>query len=192
MEFLNEQMKSAEVLAIEIRQHVAEDLKVFVPRLIGQTAQAERTKSVGTSTSRIRDEKVFLETLDSNRGSDEATVAAKLLEWAKSNGFSINWGSASFTLEVKHAGQRHQVVGVYTDGSLEIKFAHMQWKAPFDEEMKRLTLRDQLNEVTGIHIQTDQVTNKRPWYYLSVLQDEADLERFMTALDWFVGEVKAM
>jgi hypothetical protein len=169
VEFLNEQMNPAEVLAVEIRQHVAEDFEAFVPRLIGQTAQAQRTKSVGAGASRTLDEKSFFEALESNRSSDEAATAAKILEWAKSNGFSISWGSASFTLVLDHAGQRHQVVGVYTDGSLEIKFAYIQWEAPFDEEAKRLALRDRLNEVTGMHIQVAEVTNKRPSYYLSVL-----------------------
>ena len=161
VEFLNEQMNPAEVLALEIRQHVTEDFKAF------------------------------FEALESNRSSGEVATAAKILERAKSNGFSISWGSASFTLVLDHAGQRHQVVGVYTDGSLEIKFAYIQWKASLDKEAKRLALRDRLNEVTGMHIQTAEVTDKRPSYYLSVLQGNADRERFLAALDWFVGEVRA-
>jgi hypothetical protein len=189
VEFLNQQMNLAEVFAVEIKQHVAEHFKAFVPRLIGQTAQAQRTKSVGAS--RPLDEEYFFEALESNRSSNEAATAAKILEWAKINEFSINWGSASLTLGLNHAGQRHQVVGVYTDGSLEIKFAYIQWKAPFDEEAKRLALRDRLNEVTGMQIQTAEVTDKRPSYSLSVLQGKTDRERFLAALDWFVGEVRA-
>ncbi len=45
VEFLNEQMKSAEVLAVEIKQFTGQGLKTLVPRVIGQTAEAERAKS---------------------------------------------------------------------------------------------------------------------------------------------------
>jgi hypothetical protein len=47
VEFLNEQMNPAEVLAVEMKQHVAEgrEEKAFVPRLIGHTAHAQRIKA---------------------------------------------------------------------------------------------------------------------------------------------------
>jgi hypothetical protein len=46
IEFLNEQMDPAEVLGVEIRQYVGLDVKTFVPRVIGQTAEAQQKKSV--------------------------------------------------------------------------------------------------------------------------------------------------
>jgi Domain of unknown function (DUF4268) len=50
VEFLNEQMKSAEVLAVEIKQFTGQGLKTLVPRVIGQTAEAERAKSTSGTT----------------------------------------------------------------------------------------------------------------------------------------------
>lgn len=193
VEFLNEQMNPAEVLAIEIMQHVAEgqEERAFVPRLIGHTAQAERTKSVGVGPSRTIDEKSFFEALESNRGSDEAATAAKILERAKSNGFSIKWGSGSFTPTLGHAGSQHQVAGIYTDGTVEIKFSHMQWKPPFDVVSKRIELRNRLTEIEAIEIPEAHVTNKRPGFYLSKLRKREDLDHFLGVLDWFVREVKA-
>jgi predicted transport protein len=47
VEFLNEQMDPAEVLAVEIKQYLGQGMKTLVPRLIGQTAEAARRK-VGT------------------------------------------------------------------------------------------------------------------------------------------------
>jgi hypothetical protein len=44
VEFLNSQMSSAEVLAVEIRQYVGQGLKTLVPRVIGLTAEAEARK----------------------------------------------------------------------------------------------------------------------------------------------------
>ncbi len=47
IEFLNAQMPDVEVLGIEceLRQYVTKDLRVLVPRLVGQTEYARREKS---------------------------------------------------------------------------------------------------------------------------------------------------
>lgn len=44
VEFLNEQMERAEVLAIEIKQYEGSEQRALVPRLIGLTARARQTK----------------------------------------------------------------------------------------------------------------------------------------------------
>jgi hypothetical protein len=55
VEFLNEQMDPAEVLAVEIRQFVGEGMKTLVPRVMGQTAEAEKKKK-STGKPRSTDE----------------------------------------------------------------------------------------------------------------------------------------
>jgi hypothetical protein len=45
VEFLNQQMDPAEVLAVEIKQYVGGNLKTLVPRVMGQTVEAQRKKS---------------------------------------------------------------------------------------------------------------------------------------------------
>ena len=47
VEFLNQQMDPAEVLAVEIRHFVGQGMKTLVPRVIGQTAEAEARKAPG-------------------------------------------------------------------------------------------------------------------------------------------------
>ena len=44
VEFLNRQMDPAEVLAVEIKQYVGGDLKTLVPRIMGQTVEAQQKK----------------------------------------------------------------------------------------------------------------------------------------------------
>ncbi len=45
VEFMNGQMDPAEVLAVEIKQYVGGNLKTLVPRVMGQTVEAQRKKS---------------------------------------------------------------------------------------------------------------------------------------------------
>jgi len=56
VEFLNEQMDPAEVLAVEIRQYVGERIKTLVPKVIGQTAEAQQRKSAGTRSNVVKTE----------------------------------------------------------------------------------------------------------------------------------------
>jgi hypothetical protein len=48
VEFLNQQMDPAEMLALELRQFVGEGLRTIVPMLYGQTEEARRKKATGT------------------------------------------------------------------------------------------------------------------------------------------------
>ncbi|HEX8244972.1 MAG TPA: hypothetical protein VF541_15795 [Longimicrobium sp.] len=59
VEFLNQQMDPAEVLAIEIRQFTGEGLRTLVPSVIGQTAAAEGRKKPGSTGRRQWDEQSF-------------------------------------------------------------------------------------------------------------------------------------
>jgi hypothetical protein len=54
IEFLNEQMNPAEVIGIEIRQYAGSGLRTLVPRVVGQTAEAQARKR-RTSTSQSWD-----------------------------------------------------------------------------------------------------------------------------------------
>lgn len=53
VEFLNQQMDPAEVLAVEIKQYIGQGLKTLVPRVIGQTAEAQQKKSTGATKSSL-------------------------------------------------------------------------------------------------------------------------------------------
>ena len=92
VEFLNSQMDPAEVLAIEVKQFVGENLKTLVPRVVGQTETARQKKKVDRGESRQWDETSFFSDLSQRRGEQEAAVARRLLDWAKNHGLRVWWG----------------------------------------------------------------------------------------------------
>jgi hypothetical protein len=102
VEFLNEQMDPAEVLAVEIRQYAGKDLKTLVPRVLGQTTQA----LVRKGEERKWDEPTFFADLTRRTGEEEAQVARRILDWAKDRGCWIWWGKGakdgSFFPMVRH------------------------------------------------------------------------------------------
>lgn len=52
VEFLNQQMDPAEVLALEIKKYEGKGVTSFVPQVIGLTAEAQQKKGVGLATER--------------------------------------------------------------------------------------------------------------------------------------------
>ena len=83
VEFLNSQMDPAEVLAIEVKQFVGENLKTLVPVCWGRRKRLARRRSLTRGGSRQWDEASFFDALLERRGEQEVAVARRLLEWAK-------------------------------------------------------------------------------------------------------------
>jgi hypothetical protein len=90
VEFLNEQMNPAEVLGIEVRQYVGgDDLRTLVPRVIGQTAEAQQRKG---QTRRLVDPWTWeryaqalgesrLRTIEALRNGLNAAITSQGLPW---------------------------------------------------------------------------------------------------------------
>jgi len=194
VEFLNGQMAPAEVLAVEIRQFVGQGLKTLVPRVIGQTVEAERKKGGSGKTEKQWDEASFFEDLRQRRGDKEAEVARTILAWAKKSVSRVWWGrgnkDGSFFPMLDYKGETHWVVSIWTYGRAEIPFQWMLTRKPFDAEAKRLELRDRLNRIPGVEIPADAIT-RRPTIPLAGLTDEMALKAFLGILDWYIAEVKA-
>lgn len=196
VEFLNQQMYPAEVLAVEIKQYVSQDssLRTLVPRVLGQTAEAQQKKSGTAHEGRRWDEPSFFRDLESRRSPGEANVARAILEWARANELYIWWGKGkqdgSFFPMIEHKGMRHWLISVWTYGRLEVQFQQMKTRSPLDDETKRQELLRRLNDVPGVDIPADGIS-RRPAIPLHVLEDEPVLERFLAVLDWGMREVKA-
>ncbi len=116
VEFLNQQMDPAEVLAVEIKQYVSEDssLKTLVPRVVGQTEEAQQKKRGVGREHRQWDEESYFEELEAQRGTEEADTAAKIVEWCRNKLPRFQWGAEpvliqrscrSYTIEVNHTGR---------------------------------------------------------------------------------------
>ena len=81
VEFLNQQMDPAEVLAVEIKQYASQDAdsRTLVPRVIGQTAVARQKKFGAIRESRRWDETSFFRALE-DRAPEAVEPAKAILE----------------------------------------------------------------------------------------------------------------
>ena len=192
VEFLNSQMDPAEVLAVEIKQFIGQDLQTLVPRVIGQTAEAEKKKGRLRET-RQWDEVSFFEELN-KRGENEVKVAKKLLEWGKANTSYIWWGkgkiTGSFIPILKFKEDWTSVIAVWTNGIVAIQFGTMLLRPGFDDESKRKEMQMRLNAIEGVYV-PDDLISKYPSIPLSSFKNEEQLNQFIEILDWTAAEIKA-
>jgi len=193
VEFLNTQMDPAEVLAVEIKRYVGDDVETLVPNVIGHTAVSAGKRS--RSPSRQWDEPSFFVELERRCGAEDARVGREILEWAKDKMPAIWWGrgarSGGFIPGVKERGIWHQLIEVWTYGRIEIQFQYMKSRSDvFNDEDARLELLRRLNQVPGVDLSESEIV-RRPSILLSLLRDDEVREKFLRVLGWAVQEIGA-
>lgn len=199
VEFLNANMSSVEVLAVEIKHFVGTDangaiLRTLVPRVFGQTAQAEMKKATSSTRVKIRwDEETYFQALEARRGEAESAAAHAILDWAKSRDLFIWWGegteNGSFSLQAKHAGSVYRLAYVWISGSVELAFEYFCNLPPFDDPVLRDELRQRFNAANGLNL-PDEIVKKRPNFALSLLTDTTTQKQFLAALDWALEQIR--
>lgn len=192
VEFLNQQMDPAEVLAVEIKQFVSEGMRTLVPRVIGQTEEAQIRKGRSPGERRQWDEESFFKHLASERPAVEVEVARSILEWAQKHTSRVWWGkgrrAGSLVPVLEHGDKGHQPFAVWSSGTLEVYFYWYTFKPPFDDEQRRLELPQKLNEIPGVSLDKGAIT-KRPNIPLESFVPESSRVQFFKAFDWYIQEV---
>lgn len=191
VEFLNEQMDPAEVLAVELRQYVSEGLRTLVPRVFGQTAEAELRKT-GSARGETWTYGRFFEVLKA-KGDLELTIGRKIYEWAEKNKARFWWGQGvrdgSFVPEFDFGGFTYQPFIVWTTGQVNIYFQYFGRKPAFESEQKRLELLGLLNSFLPKKLLSEAI-NRQPGISMVDI-DKGDMgETFLKAFDWFLQEIK--
>lgn len=194
VEFLNRQMETAEIVAIEIRQFVGKGLKTLVPRVYGQTAEVERKKMGMRPQEKQWDEAMFFADLRRRCGDADAENARRIYDWAIANVGRIDWGKGSkdgsLIVVLGPRGKGQVVVTLWSSGYIEIPFQHMSRRSPFDADLKRIELLGQFNQIPGVELPVDAI-GRRPSIRMSVLTGDGALPKLLSVLDWYVGQIKS-
>lgn len=192
VEFLNEQMVPAEILAVEIKQFVGGGYKSLVPRVHGQTEKIKIKKDNNAGSNGQWDEESFFKELKSRKSDEEAKIAKKILDWAKEKLPGIWWGKGkkdgSILLDLN--GEKYCPIAIWTYGKIEIQFQWLMTKPPFNDEAKRKELQKRLNQIPGVSIPDIAIT-RRPNIFLSTFKEASSFKLLLETLDWVVQEIKS-
>jgi len=187
VEFLNEQMNPAEVVAVEIRQYVGTGLRTLVPTVI---RSSKRIAMVDRSAVRW-DRDAFLESVSQHRGVEIRDLAVTILEWARTRCPTQWWGRGrklgSCYLGISHGGINYYAFSIWTSGRIEIPFQWLRSKSvpqPLAE-----AFAERLNAIPGIAISRDFLT-RRPTFDMALLREPEGLFQFLSSIEWLAGEIR--
>jgi hypothetical protein len=196
VEYLNQEMSSTEVLAVEVKQYVESggERRTLVSKTIGQTEAARQAKSAPRDR-RAWDEAAILDDLETRRGSREVTIARRIISWAKQHQppVAIQYGSgktySSMQFGLTGDGFRIFPFFLYSTGQVEIQFSLMISFPyhPFDSEDKRQELATRLQGIEGIDIEPSRLA-ARPTFDLLALAETPALDQFLSVIGWAFEE----
>jgi|GEM_PF-2794156 len=94
VEFLNRQMNPCEVIAIELKQYVGQGLKTLVPRVIGQSVDAQRRKSAKQiQEGRDWSREECLEWVNQRKGDNAVSRITRIASLAEEFDLEMDWGT---------------------------------------------------------------------------------------------------
>lgn len=93
VEFLNEQMNPAEVLAMEIKQYTGHNLKTMVSRVVGKTMKALDIKAVRRGKPIEWDKESVIDQIREMDFEEAAEVAERLINWCDEKGYTVKYGN---------------------------------------------------------------------------------------------------
>jgi hypothetical protein len=175
VEFLNNQMNPAEVIAIEIRQFVGSGVQTLVPIVIGQTALAEATRGPRASGAKW-DRERFIATLRARKGEGMALLAEELVVFAEQNSTRLGWGTGAqdgscFPI-LENNGIEYYPYILWTYGRVEIQCKWMRLRAPFTDDTCMSEWAQRLNEIPRLNIRPED-WSRRPAFDMDALANTA-------------------
>jgi hypothetical protein len=193
VEFLNSQMDPAELLAIEIRQFVRGELRTLVPSVIGQTSQAELRK---TGSGSQWDETTLLKKLEERDDRVGQQVIRDVLDWARRRDLQLWWGrgttDGSVLPGLRHRGTEYWLLALRTgtrDAYIQVQFAPLSHRPPFDDKARREELRARLNRIPGVQLAPDSV-DRYPGISMGIFGEPDARHQLIETLDWVAEEIK--
>jgi hypothetical protein len=196
VEFLNETMNPPQVLAVEIRQYAGGEppQTSLVPRGFGQTAAASAKLGAGERGETWTEDRWWAAL--TQRSPEAAHAVRPIVEWAKQR-MSDTWMGAGKVdgslapLVYMSDGRQFFPFILWTYGTIEIQFAALSRRPPFDDADLRRELRDRLEAIPAVAIPDDKL-DKRPGIPMSMLSDPAALQRFIDAMEWVLDRRQAL
>jgi hypothetical protein len=183
IEFLNNQMKDTEVIGLEIKQYTSGGvISTLVPRVVGQTAKAMDIKSSVQAAKIKWSEETFLEEAEKIDGG-QAAVCKRIIDALKTAGCGVDGGKTSVgsdwgsSVILYYSKSFFLNLYVYKE-QLYAAICLQYLREPLDSNERQLELIKKFNDIPGIMLGNDKL-RKRPSISLSVLTDNAAVERFV-------------
>jgi hypothetical protein len=181
VEFLNEQMRPAEVLAIEVEQFTGADgLRLLTPRVVGATERAASAKAVQASKPPLSEEQ-WLNDLMVSKGEAVATNARRLLDWFRAEGFLVGMTDSQDAMYARLLRPDGKPAWPFfvrrSSGKVETSLQYLKDSPAFESEDSRLDLLNRIKALPGQVITTVKTTGW-PAVLLQALSEDSVWQEF--------------
>jgi hypothetical protein len=187
VEFLNRNMPSVDVVALEVKQFVGGVQTTLVSRLLGQSAATRQTKSV-TRGKRRWDEDSFFAHASEVCDAEDVDVMRDLYAWCRERSLRFAWGTGSregtFFPCLDIGGHSYWPYRLRSNGVVEFQFYWMARREPFIDDALRDQFRLKLNEIDGVEFAPASIA-KQPSFPVSRVRNLEQRRRFDDAIEWF-------
>jgi hypothetical protein len=193
VEFLNEQMDPAEVLAVEVKRFVGDGVATLVPRVVGQTETALQKKSPRGSARTMIGESEFLAHVAGKRPADERAVFEQVIAWARKEGlddhFSTGAKGFKFAPMLGVGDRPIQPIDLHAKGWVRLRRT-LKRHSPFDDPIKRDQLLQRIQALPSL-VLTEYGMEGSPKLLTSGLKSKEQMSCLLAALSWLVAELRA-
>jgi len=194
VEFLNQQMDPAEVLAIELRQFAGQGLKTLVPMVYGQTQEASDKRSGGSAGQRWDAQKLF-EKLEATNSEPNLKVARAIFECMQKSGRELQFGIGKEHGSVyplfRPGGVKINPMYLSTEGGgrIWLNFKFLEGKPVFGSIDLRRELLDRFNAIEGAGLTEADLGNCPTISLSKIAADPKGVDKVISALDWINKKV---
>jgi hypothetical protein len=195
VEFLNEQMSRAEVLAVEIKQFAGSGHRTLVPRVIGGTVGSSGGIKPGRKPRRKWNEADFFDALARSATGQDVRTARELLAWCRQEASDVVFGTGrergSFLPSFDKGGWPFRPFSVWTDATLWVQFGYLDKHPALDQMDARQELARRLNAIPGVEIRPEHLLKGWPSIPLAVFAAPQHFEQLKATILWAVERVYA-
>lgn len=198
VEFLDRQMTTTEVFAVEIRHFAGAGMKTLVPRALNPSIRTADRKSAWVPGDAWTVERFFA-ALDERHGAEAVAVFRAIYDWAKQQphlnflfGNGRNEGSIIIIYQ-RTRGAWSQAAGdvtiitLWTYGRLEFGLQWLAGRSAFASSEKQLEILRHLRAGSTLVIDDDKI-GKRPSVPWSDFQSEANRAALFHTIEWIVEQ----
>jgi hypothetical protein len=148
-------MQPTEVIGVEIRQYAGEGFTTHIPRVIGQTGEAQLNKGTQSGAKRKWNEASFFAEAEKQLSPDALQAVRKLYEEVVRTGY-LNWPtniSGSFSARFDAVHPKRSLFTVFSSGSIELNLPWLYDNERSAEAAERFA--DALQRVPQLKLPTD-------------------------------------
>ncbi|TWB01911.1 hypothetical protein [Bradyrhizobium stylosanthis] len=191
VDFLNEQMDSVEVLAVELRQFVRDDLKTIVPTVYGHQPRSPKRAGALRRWNEISLFEAFEQTLSER----ELAIARAIYAWMQKGGarkviFGTGKDYGSVYPLFRPNGISINPAYLSTDGSLWLQFGSLEKKPVFGPIPARQALMQQFNTIKGVDLKDSDLTRYPSITLRTIAEDPEGETKVLNALKWMEEQIE--